>query len=41
MINTDIDYREEIVVPYIKEVWKSIIDYEEKFRELNLEDRIL
>ncbi|WP_299438457.1 serine hydrolase domain-containing protein [uncultured Aquimarina sp.] len=28
MINTDIDYKEEVVVPYIKDVWKSIIEFE-------------
>ncbi|WP_378172457.1 serine hydrolase domain-containing protein [Aquimarina sp. SS2-1] len=30
MINTDIDYKEEVVVPYIKDVWKSIIEFENK-----------
>lgn len=30
MINTDIDYKEEIVVPYIKSVWKTIIEFENK-----------
>ncbi|MDY8137953.1 serine hydrolase domain-containing protein [Aquimarina sp. 2201CG5-10] len=28
MINTDIDYKEEVVVPHIKDVWKSIIKFE-------------
>ncbi|WP_299118922.1 serine hydrolase domain-containing protein [uncultured Winogradskyella sp.] len=33
MINTDIDYKEEIVVPYIKAVWKSILEFENKLKK--------
>lgn len=32
MINTDIDYKEELVVPYIKEVWKTMLEFENKFK---------
>ncbi len=32
MINTDIDYKDDIVVPYIKDVWKIIRTYENKLK---------
>lgn len=32
MINTDVDYKEEVVVPYIKDVWNTIIAYENKLK---------
>ncbi len=30
MINTDVDYKDDVVVPYIKDVWKTIIEFENK-----------
>ncbi len=32
MFNTDIDYKEDVVVPYIKEVWKTVLEFENKFK---------
>lgn len=32
MINTDIDYKEDVVVPYIKDVWNTMITYENKLK---------
>lgn len=32
MINTDIDYKEDVVVPYIKDAWNTIIAYENKLK---------
>jgi CubicO group peptidase (beta-lactamase class C family) len=32
LINTDIDYKDDVVVPYIKDVWNTIVSYENKLK---------